>query len=324
MSQAAHRDASRTPGGWAWLKRIAPWALSLLVLGLLARQIHTIEWPEVWQALREQPLPGLALAGALALVSYALFAAYDLVGRHITGHRVSVPRTLAIAATCYAFNVNFGSLVGALAMKLRLYERAGLKAGTTARVIGLSIITNWLGYLMVGGAVLALAPPPLPAQLPIGEVGVRALGGLMVAAGAVYVLLCATGPQGGRVAVWRKHRMQLPDGRVALVQLALSATNWALMAVIVWVLLAQRVDYTTVIGVLLLAAIAGVITHVPAGLGVMEAVFVACLGGQLPKTELLAALLAYRATYYLMPLALALAAYALNQTRAPDPAQLAS
>ena len=335
MSRDAQRDhgavpaapgpaASRAHQGWARLRRIAPWALSLLVLGLLARQIQTIDWPEVWQALREQPRPGLALAGALALVSYALFASYDLVGRHVTGHRVSVPRTLGIAATCYAFNVNFGSLVGALALKLRLYERAGLRAGVTARVIGLSVITNWLGYLVVGGAVLALAPPPMPVQLPISEVSLRALGALMVVAGACYVLLCATGPQGGRVMVWRQHRLQLPDGRIALWQLALAAINWALMAAIVWVLLAQRVDYPTVLGVLLLAAIAGVITHVPAGLGVIEAVFIACLGSQLPQGTLLAALLAYRATYYLMPLALALVAYLLSQGWTAAPARVGS
>jgi len=333
MTPAAHQEDDTDPAApepaatparqaWTWLRRIAPWALSLLVLGLLARQMQTIEWPEVWQALREQPRPGLVLASALALVSYALIATYDLVGRHVTGHRVSVPRTLGIAATCYAFNVNFGALVGALAMRLRLYERAGLKVGITVRVIGLSVITNWLGYLVVGGAVLALSPPPLPAQLSIGETGLRALGALMVVAGAAYVLLCATGPQGGRIMCWRKHRLQLPDGRVALVQLALSASNWALMATIVWVLLAQRVDYPIVLGVLLLASMAGVLTHVPAGLGVIEAVFIACLGSQLSQGTLLAALLAYRATYYLMPLALALVAYVLDQGRTAAPARL--
>jgi len=48
-----------------------------------------------------------------------------------------------------------------------------------------------------------------------------------------------------------------------------------------------------------------VITHVPAGLGVLEAVFVALLGGQASQAELIAALLAYRALYYLVPLGVA-------------------
>ena len=70
------------------------------------------------------------------------------------------------------------------------------------------------------------------------------------------------------------------------------------------------------LSVLLIAAVAGVITHVPAGLGVLEAVFVALLSHQVPKGELLGALLAYRAVYYLGPLVLATAAYLLVEARA--------
>jgi uncharacterized membrane protein YbhN (UPF0104 family) len=67
---------------------------------------------------------------------------------------------------------------------------------------------------------------------------------------------------------------------------------------------------------MLLAAVAGVVTHVPANLGVLEAVVMATLGGRLPAHELLAAMLAYRAAYYLLPLALALPAYGLSEAAA--------
>ena len=59
-----------------------------------------------------------------------------------------------------------------------------------------------------------------------------------------------------------------------------------------------------------MAAVAGVITHVPAGLGVLEAVFVTMLSSRLPAAQLLAGLLAYRAVYYLLPLAVAAALFA--------------
>jgi hypothetical protein len=97
----------------------------------------------------------------------------------------------------------------------------------------------------------------------------------------------------------------LPSGRIALLQLALSAVNWLLIGAVVWTLLQRHVDYPTVLSVLLVAAVAGVITHVPAGLGVLEAVFVALLAHRVPQGELLAGLLAYRAIYYLAPLAIA-------------------
>ena len=60
---------------------------------------------------------------------------------------------------------------------------------------------------------------------------------------------------------------------------------------------------------LLLACIAGVATHIPAGLGVLEAVFIALLGHRVPHAELLGALLAYRAMYFIGPLIVAGIAY---------------
>ena len=299
------------PAAWRTAGRLAPWALALLVLGLLARQAQGMDWSEVWHALHRQPPVGLAGAAGLALLSHALFASYDLVGRHETRHRLSAPHTLGIAAVCYAFNLNFGALVGALALRLRLYTRAGLRASTAARVIVLGVATNWLGYAVVGGLALALAPPPLPPQLPFSATDVRLLGVALLLPGLAYLGLCRWSRR--RHFTLRGHRFDLPAGRIALWQLAVSALNWSLMGAIVWVLLQQRVDYPTVLAVLLLAAVAGVLTHVPAGLGVLEAVFVACLGTQVAPGQLLAALLSYRAVYYLLPLAYALPAYALGE-----------
>ena len=58
------------------------------------------------------------------------------------------------------------------------------------------------------------------------------------------------------------------------------------------------------------SAIAGTIVRVPAGLGVIETVFITLLGGEIPEERLLAAFLVYRAIYYLAPLLLALVVYA--------------
>ena len=65
---------------------------------------------------------------------------------------------------------------------------------------------------------------------------------------------------------------------MAILQLALGALNWSLMAAVIFTLLPSKLDYPLVLGVLLISAIAGVITHIPAGLGVLEAVFVALDG----------------------------------------------
>ncbi|WP_367275582.1 YbhN family protein, partial [uncultured Nevskia sp.] len=83
-------------------------------------------------------------------------------------------------------------------------------------------------------------------------------------------------------------------------------------------LLRQHVDFPLVLGVFLLAAIAGAATHVPAGLGVTEAVFFGALGSRVPHAELFAALLTYRALYYLMPLCAAIPVYFLLEAQGRD------
>jgi uncharacterized membrane protein YbhN (UPF0104 family) len=311
MTRAALRAGVPWPVIRARAKQLAPWALAALVLVLLARHARAIDWSQVWGALQQQPLGGLALAAVLALVSHALFSSYELVGRHEIGHKVPIARTLGIGAVCYAFNLNFGSLVGALAMKLRLYGNAGLKPKQVARIIVLSIVTNWSGYLLLGGLLLLWWPPPLPPRFELSAGALPALGAALVGVSIGYVLACAL--RHGKQIRLRGHRFAPPVLRVALWQLAVASANWALMGAIVWVLLSQAVPYATVLGVLLLAAVAGVVTHVPAGLGVLEAVFVACLGATVATPTMLAALLSYRAVYYLVPLALASIGYAASE-----------
>lgn len=299
---------------WSWFKRVAPWALAVLVLVLVVRQARTVDWPAVGQALQQMPPDRLAAAAGLALLSHGLYASFDLIGRRLSGHRLSALRTLGTAAISYAFNLNAGSLVGGFALRLRLYTRWGLSVAQVAQVIAHSMATNWLGYLWVGGVVLLWAPPRLSAGWALPDPALRAAGLAMLLAALAYPVLCRFVRP--RRLVWRGQSLTLASAPLAVWQLVAGGASWLLIGATVWSLFGGRIDYPIVLGALLLAAVAGVLTHVPAGLGVLEAVFVATLGGRLPVVEVLATVLAYRATYYLLPLALALPAYALSEAAA--------
>ncbi len=220
----------------------------------------------------------------------------------------------------YAFHLNLGALVGGVALRYRLYARQGLALDTITQVLVLSMIGNWIGYLLLAGGACLFFPLPLPPPWPLGTAGLQLLGDVLLALAGAYPLLCG----GARRRVWRLRgvALRLPSGRVALLQLALSSLNWALIAGVLAVLLRGRADYPSVLAVLLIAAVAGVVAHVPAGLGVLEAVFIALLAQRVAPAELLAALLAYRAVYYLAPLGLALGVYLWLQAQprraAPD------
>jgi hypothetical protein len=125
----------------------------------------------------------------------------------------------------------------------------------------------------------------------------------MAAVSVAYIAACFFSAR--REWRWRTHTFELPSGPLALAQLGLSSLNWALIGTIVWMLLPAEIGWFTVLVTLLSAAIVGAATHVPGGLGVLEAVFVSSLGGMVAGPALIAALLAYRALYYLAPLAVA-------------------
>ena len=298
---------------WPTARRIFTVLFLAAVLALVVHHAREVEWSSVLRTLRAYSAWLLLGAAALAALSHALYACYDLIGRRQTGHRLRIRQSAAVGFVSYAFNINLGSLVGGMAMRFRLYARLGLKADVIAEVLALSVITNWLGYLFIGGLVFAVAPIAMPPDWKIDSSGLRYAGLAMVLAAGTYVALCRY----SRRREWtvRRRVLCLPRGRLAALQLALSTANWAVMGAVVWVLLGRQIDYPSVLTVLLIAAVAGVIAHVPAGLGVLEAVFVALLSHRIAPHEVIAALLAYRAIYYLVPLALALPVFFALEAR---------
>ena len=297
-----------------WIRRLLKFCFFALIAYLLFRQARSIEWDKVAAAIYQRSVPSLLLAAGLAAASHLLYASFDLLGKRLTGHGLAVRTVMGITFVCYAFTLNLGSLIGGVAMRYRLYSRFGLQNTVITRIAATSMLTNWSGYLLLAGLAFWWRPLPLPADWKLDSGGLRLLGMAMVAMTLAYLLLCAFAKQ--RDWTVRGHGITLPPWKLALVQVLVSCTNWLVISGLVYLLLQRKIDFPTVVAVLLAAAIAGVITHVPAGLGVLEAVFITLLSQQLDRNELLAALILYRFLYYLAPLLLACMVYFVTEARA--------
>ena len=319
--EQATQQAASLGRWWPWLKGALTLAFFTVVAAMLFKYARNVNWREVWAAIRAYPWPVLMAAAVLAAGSHLVYSTYDLLGRHYTRHRLRVATVMKVTFISYAFNLNLGSLVGGIAFRYRLYSRLGLSNGQVTRILSLSMLTNWLGYLVLAGLAFTFWPLALPPSVNFGEASVPILGLSLLAAAAAYLVVCGVSRQ--KVLRLRGTELRLPSLPVALLQVALSCTNWLLIAGVVYLLLPQQAGFSDVLSVLLIAAVAGVITHVPAGLGVLEAVFVALLSAKVPQGQLLAALLTYRALYYLVPFAIALVLFLMTETRrkplAPSP-----
>jgi len=304
---------------WQWAKRILTVAFFILVPVLLLMLIKNIEWAEVEQALRSYNAKTLLIGAAIALTSYLVFASYDLVGRKYTEHSLPARQVLPLAFVCYAFTLNLTAWVGGIALRFRLYSRLGLEAGTITKILSMSLITNWLGYIILAGILFSFRWVDLPEQAKIGVTALQFVGFILLAVAATYFWACRFSKR--RSFHFREHEFTLPTVQLAFIQAGLAMTNWMLMGLLIYTFMPDKVTYQTILGILLISSIAGVIAHIPAGLGVLETIFIAMLHDQLSKGSILAALIGYRVVYFLLPLAIACVIYLILESRAKKMSQ---
>lgn len=300
---------------WRLTKKILTWLFFIAVIVLLVIYARKIDWQDVWRVIRDYQPGTLLIATALVVISYLLYGCYDLLGRAYCGHKLAKRQVMLVSFICYAFNLTLSTWVGGIAMRYRLYSRLGLPGATITRIFSLSITTNWLGYILLGGVIFVAGVVDLPAHWYISDFTLRVVGVVLLLMIGVYLWACAFAKR--RHWEIKGQKLVLPSWRFALLQMLISSANWMVMAVIIWLLLGQSVNYFFVLGVLLVSSIAGVIVHIPAGIGVLEAVFIALLAGQsVSQGTIIAALLAYRMLYFFLPLALATVCYLLLESRA--------
>lgn len=314
MSQAGTATHQGQSTKWLWAKRALNVFFIVLIPVLLFLLVKNLDWQEVMHALRSYKASTLLIALLVAACSYLTYCGFDILARFYTRHRLSIAQVIPVTFVCYAFNLNLSSWVGGIALRYRLYSRLGLDVPTITRILSLSLITNWLGYMLLAGSVFAMGFLELPSEWAIGSTTLRLIGVALLILCAAYLLAC----QFSKRRSWtiRGQEIVLPTLSQALIQASLGALNWSLMALVIYTLLPEKAFYPAILGVLLISSIAGVITHIPAGLGVLETVFMTLLAHQFSKGTLLAALIGYRAIYFLLPLVLAVVVYLILEKRA--------
>lgn len=300
---------------WQRLSRLVTTCFFIAILVMMVIYARKTDWSTVWQVIHGYNRKALLSACALVILSYLIYGGYDLMARARCGHFLAKRQVMLVAFICYAFNLTLSAWVGGIGMRYRLYARLGLKKRVITRIFSLSITTNWIGYILLGGILFTVDTVPLPPRWYVNENTLRLLGIGLLAIILIYLWACARAKK--RSITLRGHMLELPDLRFALIQIALSSANWAIMAAIIWLLIGSDAHYPLVLGVLLISSIAGVIVHIPAGIGVLETVFITLLAGEhITHGKLIAALIAYRVLYFFIPLLLATFSYLWLESQA--------
>jgi phosphatidylglycerol lysyltransferase len=282
-------------------RQVAVIAVAAAVLAFLARSLGGIDFEEVAVALRGFSARTLAAAVALTVAGYVCLVGYDYLALRYLRKTVPWPRLVFASLNAFALQRNVGPapITGGF-VRYRYYRPCGLGAGDAVAVTLLCGFAFTLGIVFTAGLALTLRPQGLTQVLAVPGMVFRAAGIILLIGLVAYLLWTHFEQREIRIRSWI---VPAPSFGISMAQLAFGVLDLALVAGVVYVLLPETValDYPAFVGFYVLAMVVGAVSHVPGGVGVFEATLAVLLPGA-GIDVLLASLLAFRGTYYLLPL----------------------
>jgi glycosyltransferase 2 family protein len=304
---------------WQRWSTIATLLLALVALGIVTHVLKQFTGAQITQSLGR--IQGWQFAGAATCTagSYLTLTGFDRLGVAYAGGRVPY-RRVALASF---LSLSIGHTVGFAplssgAIRYRYYAEAGLDLTQIGLVVLLSALTVALGEASLAGIALLTQPALTAKLLHLDHAATLAIGIACLAFPTVYWILAATFRGDFRIRRWR---FRLPTPRIAAAQVGLGLLNYILVSGALYFVLsaAGPIEYPAVATAYVLGNLAALVTHVPGGLGVLEAVIVTLL----PGTDLIGPLIAFRILYYLIPLGLGCLLFAGTEFRRRVGAKLA-
>jgi phosphatidylglycerol lysyltransferase len=303
--------SSETPEPFPWRRWLAP-ALSIVVFGVVAAVLHhalgAYHLRDVVAALKAIPGASILAAVGLTAASYFMLTLYDWVAIKYVQKPVSYRRTALTSFIAYAFghNLSLAAFTGA-AVRYRLYSSQGLTTVDVATVVSVCALSTAIGVSVIAGVALLVAAPGT-GVLHLGHAWSKLVGALLIGWVTAYVIWAARARRPATLGSWA---LRPPGATLALAQVAVSVIDLSFSAGVLYVLLpaSAGINFLTFAGLYAVAIVAGIVSQVPGGLGVIEALVSLALP-DVPAPQLLGALLAYRGIYYLGPLVLAALAFA--------------
>ena len=311
-------DSIRTKQRFSKLRHIAPILLGIILFAMgayaLYRLLKPVNMADVIQQIRITPWGTLAAAFGATALGYVALIGYDWSALRYLGKKLPA-RIIAMGGFLgYSFGNTIGiSIISGGAVRYRIYSAFGLNAFEVASISTFIALAFGVGVTVIGLGALAYHPYALGAVLPWDPSVTRLVsGGVAIGILGVLAWLSVT----GKTLTIRKTEIAAPRPSILIGQLAFALVDTAMAALTLYVLLPAGVpDFITFLAIFAAAAMAGVLSHVPGGVGVFESVIIASMPSAVPLEQVAAALLLYRLIYYLVPFTLALIFVALNEIR---------
>ena len=278
-----------------------------LALWLLRNELRNFRYRDIIVFFHELPAHRVVMAIAFTVLSYLALTCYDALALRYIGKRIAYWKVALASFAGYAFSNTLGMpLFTGTPLRARLYSGWGMTAIDITRVVLFSYITFWLGFVGLSGGAFLLEPIAVPSLLHLPMASARPVGVLFL--GLIAAFLVASFVR-RKPFTFKGLDFAVPAPPMAAAQIAIASLDWACAATVLYALLPSSWNITFVhfLGVFLFAQVAGLLSHVPGGLGVFESMMVLLMPHESPHSEadLLAAMVAFRGVYYFLPLLIA-------------------
>ncbi len=251
----------------------------------------------------------LALAAAITAVNFVVLTGYDLIAVRYLKKQLPLSKIMVGAIIGYALSNVLGWMIGGTAIRFRLYASWGFRLIEIIALVSILSVTFWLGMFMLAGIAFVCLPVHFPKDYQDAlHFSPQIYGFIFLGVVGLYLLATLFIHKPIRVG---NQEFRFPPFRLSLLQLAVSATDFALASLVLYVLLPPHMfNYSTVLVAYLVAMIVVVVLHVPGGIGVFEYTILELLvphtdGADPANVAVTAGLLVFRVIYYLAPAALA-------------------
>jgi len=270
----------------------------LLAAYLLYKVFSRYSLGEVMDSIAAIPVSRLAAGIGFAALSYLCLTGFDWMGLRYAGKPLSYPKAAIASFTGLSIGHNLGvAALSSGAVRYRYYSRWGLSTEEVAKVILFCGVTVGIGLAALAGIALLVNPEDAANLLKLSPSGLFGLGLACLAIPIAYVVLSATVRAPLRLWNWS---FEMPALKLAIGQVVIGTLNFIFVSACLHQMLAAQgeASFVQTATAFVLANIAILMTHVPGGLGVLEAT----VSHVLPGAASIGALVAFRVIYFLLPL----------------------
>ena len=298
------------------LKRFAPlvWlSIAGLAAWVLVERIEQIDLDQVLLDLRAVPVPIMLVALLCSAGVYTTVGLYEGIAVRIASGRNLRRQAFRTAVIANPLGRAIGvAMASGGALRYRMYAPEGLsirEVGAVILLVAMPYVFG-VGWLIDLSLLLHLQDAARAFKLPVAIVAVFGVFGLAKDVGWLAFVASRKEP-----ITIRGQSIRLPSLRDALVQIAFGLVQISLMTTILYLFMPPELNMTwpAFVAIYCISFVAGQVSNVLVGLGVLEAALFLLLP-HVPPGKLVSAVLAYRAVYELIPLGVALALLLIYET----------